>query len=75
MTELSTDSVNLIEKLRGVDDIGKINCRTFQNIWSSLENDKKFISNCFCSLSSRKTFKNMFYQMYDEYQIFKNDKR
>lgn len=73
LTELPTEDLNLIEKVNLVDDPGKLNCRTLQNIWAKIEN-KKFISNCFCSASTRKTFKKMFFEMYNEYQQFKNDK-
>ncbi len=73
LVDLPVEDLNLIEKVSSIEDPGKLNCRMLQTIWSKIEN-KKFLSNCFCSSSTRKTFKKMFFEMYNEYQQFKNDK-
>ncbi len=64
--QLTNEDLHFIEKIKRTQIPGKLECKELQRIWQKIE-DRNFVSNCFCSSSTRQTFRKMFFEMYDEY--------
>jgi hypothetical protein len=67
LTYLTPEDQLIVDKNMNIEDPGKLGCKTLQRIWAKME-DKKMLDNCFCSGSTRKSFKKMFYEMYAEFR-------